>query len=80
MAAYRAGIRTVILPEENRADLSEIDPVVRDSLEFIPVQTVDRVWEIALANDGYLKQDKAEDFSSPLAEPKRGAQPAAMTN
>ncbi len=80
MAAYRAGIRTVILPEENRADLSEIDPVVRDSLEFVPVQTVDRVWEIALANDGYLKQDKAEDFSSPLAEPKRNQRPSAVTN
>ena len=35
MAAYRAGIKTVFIPEDNKSDLSEIDPVVRDSLKFI---------------------------------------------
>ena len=36
MAAYRAGIRAVLVPEDDTADLSEIDPVVREALEFIP--------------------------------------------
>jgi len=43
MAAYREGITTVIIPEENRADLKDIDPVVRDGLKFIAVSHMDDV-------------------------------------
>ena len=43
MAAMRAGVRTVILPAENEADLSEIDPAVRAALDFVPVEHADQV-------------------------------------
>ncbi len=48
MAAKRNGIRTVIIPRENQRDLADIDPVVRESLRFVPVDTVDAVLAEAL--------------------------------
>ena len=43
MAAKRSGIRTVLIPKENRRDLAEIDPVVRESLRFVAAETIDEV-------------------------------------
>ena len=48
MAALRHGVTTVILPEENRKDLEEIDPDVRKALSFITVSHVDEVLALAL--------------------------------
>ena len=48
MAAYKNGIRTVLIPAANEPDLAEIDPVVRDALQFIPVRSMDEVLEHAL--------------------------------
>ena len=48
MAAYKAGIRTVCIPADNERDLKEIDPIVRDSLEFIPCRRVEEVLNRAL--------------------------------
>ena len=43
MAALRAGVKTVIIPKENEADLEEIDPLVREKLEFVCVDHADQV-------------------------------------
>ncbi|MCI5801314.1 MAG: endopeptidase La [Oscillospiraceae bacterium] len=48
MAAYRAGIRTVIIPKENEPDLAELDPVVTGAIRFIPVERADEVLKNAL--------------------------------
>ena len=48
MAALRNGIKTVLIPMENKKDLQDIDPVVRKALHFIPVETVDAVFAAAL--------------------------------
>jgi len=48
MAALRHGINTVIIPKANERDLNEIDPVVKNSLNFITAQTIDTVLETAL--------------------------------
>ncbi len=53
MAAYKAGIKTVIIPEENLPDLEEVDPVVKEHVTFFPVKTLDNVLQTALA----FKQD-----------------------
>ncbi len=45
MAALREGVRTVIIPRDNVADLKEIDPLVREKLEFCPVRHMDEVIE-----------------------------------
>ena len=48
MAAYRAGITTVVLPQENMPDLAEVDEKVRASLEFVPAKHMETVLETAL--------------------------------
>ncbi len=48
MAAYKAGVRTVCIPKENEKDLNDIDPIVREAIEFIPCSTVDRVLDVAI--------------------------------
>ena len=48
LAAYREGIKAVIIPEANTPDLKEIPEEVRKKMEFIPVSTADEVFEKAL--------------------------------
>lgn len=48
LAAYREGIKTVIIPEANTPDLKEIPEEVRKKMEFVPVSTADEVFEKAL--------------------------------
>jgi ATP-dependent Lon protease len=49
LAAHRAGIKTIILPAENKKDISEIPENVRRKLEFIHVEHMDQVLKYALA-------------------------------
>ncbi len=48
MAAYKAGVRTVCIPMENQKDLNDIDPLVKEKLEFIPCSAVDQVLHAAI--------------------------------
>ena len=48
MAALRAGVKTVIIPADNEADLENIDQTVRRALEFVPTDHVDKVLDVAL--------------------------------
>ena len=50
LAALRAGITTVLIPEENMKDLAEIPDNVTRSLEIVPVETVDEVLSRALTD------------------------------
>jgi ATP-dependent Lon protease len=48
LAAHRAGIKRVIAPERNRADLDEVPEEVKHELEFVFVSRMDQVIEAAL--------------------------------
>lgn len=48
LAAYRIGIRKVIIPKGNKKDLEEIPKEVRDKIEFILAEQIDDVFEHAL--------------------------------
>ncbi len=48
LAAYRCGIKTVLIPEDNMRDLDEIDTEARTNLTFIPCRTADDVLSAAL--------------------------------
>ncbi|MBQ3427237.1 MAG: endopeptidase La [Clostridia bacterium] len=48
MAAYRAGIKTVIIPEENMPDIDDVPEEIRGDIEFIPVSSMDGVIDTAL--------------------------------
>ena len=49
LAAKNAGIRTVIVPQENEPDVEEISSEITRGLEIIPVSHMDEVLKIALA-------------------------------
>src|SRR6201999_355235 len=48
LAALRAGIKTVLIPQENEKDLAEIPDNVKTGLQIIPVSTVDQAMAHAL--------------------------------
>ena len=48
MAAYRMGMKTVFIPQDNRKDLEEVDPVVKEHITFVPVAHVSEVLQGAL--------------------------------
>ena len=50
MAAYRSGIKTVIIPKDNVKDLEEIDQTVRSGLRFVPAETIDTVLAEAIVH------------------------------
>jgi ATP-dependent Lon protease len=49
LAAHRAGLKTVILPEKNLKDLVDLPKTARSELKIIPVKHMDEVLQIALA-------------------------------
>jgi ATP-dependent Lon protease len=51
MAAYKAGVRTVLIPKENEPDISEVDETVRNALTFISVERIESVLGIALVRE-----------------------------
>ena len=55
LAAHRAGIKRVILPERCMADLDEVPQEVRDELEFVPVTKMDEVLYEALEDPSKLE-------------------------
>lgn len=48
MAAYKAGVKTVIIPAENLGDVEELDAEIKNSIEFIPVTEFSQVAQLAL--------------------------------
>jgi ATP-dependent Lon protease len=51
LAAYRSGIKTVLIPEENMRDLDEIDTEAKNNLVFIPCKSADDVLTNALVRE-----------------------------
>ena len=48
LAAHRAGIKKVLIPEENKKDLAEIPKTIIKNIEIVPVKNVDEVLKVAL--------------------------------
>ncbi|ABY95290.1 MULTISPECIES: endopeptidase La [Thermoanaerobacter] len=55
LAAHRAGIGKVILPQENKRDLDEIPQSVKRKLEFKFVEKIDEVLDFALVKEGFYE-------------------------
>ena len=79
LAAHRAGIKRVIVPERNRADLDEVPKEVVDELEFVFVSRMDQVLEAALES---MPQPTPEGTEEARDGEKKDAekQPAASSN
>ena len=48
MAAYRNGMKTVIIPQANEPDLYEVDPVVKENVKFVTAREIGTVLDTAL--------------------------------
>ena len=71
LAANRAGIKRVLIPERNKADLEEVPAEVKNDLEFILVSKMDQLL------DGALEEKLQPRPESKEATPPAGAAPAA---
>lgn len=70
LAAHRAGIRRIILPERNEADTEEIPEDVRKELEIIPAKYISDVLKAALEKDATAP--KVENYIIPSTETHLG--------
>lgn len=78
LAAYRAGIRTLVFPASNVKDLADIPADVRARLELVPVETMDQVFDLALSRV-IVPQRVGTRFVIPAEEPEAEAPPADLT-
>jgi ATP-dependent Lon protease len=72
LAALRAGIRTMILPEKNLADLREVPAELARRIRFIGVSQMDEVLELALEGGPVLRERR----KTPRRTPARPVRPA----
>jgi ATP-dependent Lon protease len=75
LAAHRAGIKHVILPERCMADIEEVPQEVRDELDFHPVQKMEEVLSFALTQPEKLKLGPPEKPEPPK---KKGGKAASV--
>lgn len=74
MAAYLAGVKKIILPEENRKDESEILPEVKENVEIIYISSADEAVRLALcaepkaAEQAAKGDEKSDGAYVPIAE------------
>ena len=59
MAAYREGMKTVLIPKDNEPDLYDVDDEVKKSLTFLPMQSLTQVLNAALLKPQNAKKTKA---------------------
>lgn len=71
MAAYSSGVKTVFIPKANEQDLTEIDPTVRESLNFVAVKTAGEVISSALA--GSIDISTQQNIIPPIHKKNSGA-------
>ena len=82
LAAVRAGIKKVLIPEENVKDLEEVPDNVKQAVEIVPVRWIDKVLEEALVSKPVPlepKKDKdAKEAAAEVVPPEdASAEPAA---
>ncbi len=62
LAAHRAGLRTVILPKRNEADLKDVPDDIREAMTFVLAETIDDVLAAAFAPADQPAEEKSEDI------------------
>jgi ATP-dependent Lon protease len=79
LAAHRAGIKRVIMPERNKPDLEEVPKEVQDELEFVAVSRMDQVLEAALESMPTARKPEPAG-APPQAGPGEKKEAPAATN
>ena len=73
MAAYREGMKTVLIPKDNEPDLYEVDDEVKKNLTFLPMQSLTQVLNAAL-----LKPNAAKSAAGRTHTKKKAADAAIV--
>ena len=73
LGAVRAGVREIILPIDNEADLEDIPQEIQDVITFHLAETLDDVIDIALANGGKARKRAVLPDSAPKTARKKSA-------
>ncbi len=65
MAAYKAGMKTVVIPVGNKSDLEEVDSVVKDNINFVYAEKITDVLDVALEKKEprYIKPKHRDEIS-----------------
>ena len=69
MAAYSAGIKTVVIPDENKADMKELDDVILSNMSFVLAENIDTVLNTALVKPNVTAAKKSNE-KLPSAKPR----------
>jgi ATP-dependent Lon protease len=64
LGAHRAGIKRIILPQQNEGDLEDLPEDVREVLVFHPVSTLTEVFELTLVPASAAREEKLEPVGS----------------
>jgi ATP-dependent Lon protease len=56
MAAYLAGVRTILIPKDNEKDIAELADEVKENVTIIPVKRVEEVLAVILEKDPFAKE------------------------
>ena len=81
MAAYREGMKLVLIPKDNESDLYEVDDEVKENLEFVPVSNLEQVLRTALSAPGAAParpRPKAKKRPAAPVPAESGARPGAF--
>lgn len=74
MAAYSAGIKTVVIPDENKADMKELDDVILSNMSFVLAENIDTVLNTALVKPNVTAAKKSNE-KLPSAKPHASRKP-----
>jgi len=72
MAAYRGGVKTVFIPKDNIPDLEEVDDLVKENVEFVPVSFVDEIISRAIKSGDTVTE---KEWKFETVTTKASAQP-----
>ncbi len=72
LAAHRGGIKTVVIPEENRRNLEELPDNIKENLDIHPVKWIDEVLDIALVSK---PEPLSEEEIMEIVKAKEGDKP-----
>ncbi len=78
LAAYRAGMTTVVLPRRNVRDLDDVADDIRQRLTFVPVDAMDDVIDVVLRADERFAGPGKPSASAQVAPPTPARQPAPV--
>jgi len=70
LAAHRAGLKVILVPEKNMKDLVDVPKKVREDLKILPLQHMDQVLEVALGVEATVEPPR------PRRKPEETAEPA----